>query len=139
MSGQLIPPGGSLVTIRLEPDARGTRLEFRHDFAEAAVRDQHVQGWRYQLSLFGNIVSNELHGEATAAIDEWFAAWIEVDGEKRRQRLSAIATSSVRFRDRFSLVDGINELNEQIGAVQRFMPGFAWSVRGRSVSARASY
>src|SRR5262249_7357136 len=37
-SGQMIPPGGSLVTIRLAPDQRGTRLELRHDFAEAGVR-----------------------------------------------------------------------------------------------------
>jgi uncharacterized protein YndB with AHSA1/START domain len=131
VSGQMIPPGGSLVTIRLEPDARGTRLEFRHDFEEAAVRDQHVQGWRYQLSLFGNIVANELHGNATAIVDEWFAAWLEPDGEKRRQRLSAIATPSVRFRDRFSLVDGVNDVNEQVGAVQRFMPGLRMERQGQ--------
>ena len=130
-SGQMIPPGGSLVTIRLEPDPRGTRLEFRHDFAEAAVRDEHVQGWRYQLSLFGNIVLNELHGNATTAVDEWFAAWIEPDGDKRRQRLSAIATESIKFRDRFSLIDGVNELNHQIGAAQRFMPGLRMERQGQ--------
>ena len=131
VSGQMIPAGGSLVTIRLEPDPRGTRLEFRHHFAEAAVRDEHVQGWRYQLSLFGNIVLNELHGNATTAVDEWFAAWIEPDGDKRRQRLSAIATDSIRFRDRFSLIDGVNELNHQIGAAQRFMPGLRMERQGQ--------
>ena len=131
VSGQMIPPGGSLVTIRLEPDARGTRLELRHEFADAGVRDQHVQGWRYQLSLFGNIVTNELHRNAAAAVDEWFAAWLESDGDKRRQRLSAIATQAVRFRDRFSLIDGVNELSDQIGAAQRFMPGLRMERRGQ--------
>jgi uncharacterized protein YndB with AHSA1/START domain len=130
VSGQMVPPGGSLVTIRLQTDPRGTRLELRHDFAEAAVRDQHVQGWRYQLSLFGNIVANDLHGNAAAAVDEWFSAWIETDGQKRLQQLSAIADSSVRFRDRFSLIDGVNELNDQIGAAQRFMPGLRMERRG---------
>ena len=129
-SGQMIPPGGSLVTIRLARDPRGTRLELRHDFAEAAVRDQHVQGWRYQLSLFGNIVANDLHGDASSAVDEWFAAWLERDAGKRRQRLAAIATPEVRFRDRFSLIDGVDELNEQIGASQRFMPGLRMERRG---------
>ena len=129
-SGQMIPPGGSLVTIRLESDPRGTRLELRHDFAEGAVRDQHVQGWRYQLSLFGNIVANDLHGAAAAVIDEWFAAWLERDAGTRRQRLAAIATTGVKFRDRFSLIDGIDELNEQIGASQRFMPGLRMERRG---------
>ena len=129
-SGQMIPPGGSLVTIRLEADPRGTRLELRHDFAEGAVRDQHVQGWRYQLSLFGNIVANDLHGDAAAVIDEGFAAWLERDAGTRRQRLAAIATPGVKFRDRFSLIDGIDELNEQIGASQRFMPGLRMERRG---------
>lgn len=130
VSGQMIPPGGSLVTIRLEPDPRGTRLEFRHDFAEAAIRDQHVQGWRYQLSLFGNIVANDLHGNAAGAVDEWFSAWVEPDGGKRQQRLAGITTTDVRFRDRFSLIVGVDDLNEQIGAVQRFMPGLRMERRG---------
>ena len=129
-SGQMIPPGGSLVTIRLAPDSRGTRLELRHDFAEAAVRDQHVQGWRYQLSLFGNSVANDLHGDVGAIVDEWFNAWLDRDARQRRQRLAAIATPDVRFRDRFSLVDGVDELNEQIGASQRFMPGLRMERRG---------
>ena len=129
-SGQMIPPGGSLVTIRLESDPRGTKLEFRHDFAEAAVRDQHVQGWRYQLSLFTNVVANELHGDAAATIDEWFAAWLERDAVTRRSRLAAIARADVKFRDRFSRIDGLDELNEQIGAAQRFMPGLRMERRG---------
>src|SRR5262245_9386011 len=130
VSGQMIPPGGSLVTIRLERDRRGTRLELRHDFAEAVVRDQHVQGWRYQLSLFGNIVANDLHANAAAAVDECFSTWLEADGDTRHLRLSAIANPAVRFRDRFSLIDGVRKLSDQIAAAQRFMPGLRLERRG---------
>lgn len=129
-SGKMIPPGGSRVTIRLEVDPRGTKLHFMHEFAEPAVRDMHVQGWRYHLSLFSNVVSNELHANAAAMVDEWFGAWIEEDGDQRRQRLAAIAVPGIRFRDRFSLVDGVDEVNDQIGAAQRFMPGLRMERRG---------
>src|SRR5271166_1868074 len=60
-SGNPIPPGSSRVTIRLEPDEEGTRLHLFHEFAEAGPRDEHVQGWRFQLSLFGNAVANEAY------------------------------------------------------------------------------
>src|SRR5579863_8384259 len=39
-SGNPIPPGSSRVTIRLDPDAGGTRLHLRHEFAESAPRDE---------------------------------------------------------------------------------------------------
>ncbi|MBI3403623.1 MAG: SRPBCC domain-containing protein [Acidobacteria bacterium] len=129
-SGKMIPPGGSRVTIRLEADSRGTRLHLLHEFADAAVRDMHVQGWRYQLSVFANVVANELHSSAATAVDAWFTAWAETDAAKRRARLSAIAVPSLRFRDRFSLIDGVDELNDQIGASQRFMPGIRMERRG---------
>ena len=51
-SGKPMAPGSSRVTISLAPDASGTRLELVHEFAEASPRDEHVQGWRFQLSLF---------------------------------------------------------------------------------------
>src|SRR5271169_2003655 len=74
-SGKPVPPGGSRVTIRLEPDARGTRLHLLHEFAEAAPRDEHVQGWRFQLSLFNNAISDEVHADAANIVDAWFDAW----------------------------------------------------------------
>jgi len=129
-SGQMIAPGGSRVTIRLEADVRGTRLHFLHEFAEAPVRDHHVQGWRYQLSVFSNVVMSEVHGGAASLVDEWFGAWAEADASRRRARLDAIATNGVSFRDRFSLIDGIDDLSEQIGASQRFMPGMRMERRG---------
>jgi len=130
VSGKMIAPGGSRVTIRLDADARGTRLHFMHEFSEAEVRDVHVQGWRYQLSVFSNVVANELHAGAPSIVDEWFAAWAETDAARRRARLDAIAVTGISFRDRFSLIDGLDDLNEQIGASQRFMPGLRMERRG---------
>ena len=59
VDGQMIPPGGSRVTIDLQPVGAATRLRLTHDVANEQVRDSHVQGWRYQLSLFANIVADQ--------------------------------------------------------------------------------
>lgn len=118
-----IGPGGSRVTIQLAPVPAGTRLTLRHEFAEAADRDHHVQGWRYQLSLFANVVAEVAQTKAEAAVDQWFATFAEPDAAAREARLSAIAAPAVRFRDRFSLVDGIADLVPHIGAMLHFMPG----------------
>ena len=64
VSGKPIPAGSSRVTIRLEPVDAGTRLHLVHEFAEAGPRDEHVQGWRFQLSLFSNVVANEVFADA---------------------------------------------------------------------------
>lgn len=123
VSGAQIPVGASRVTIQLTPVARGTRLTLTHEFAEAAVRDHHIQGWRYQLSLFANVVADESHGDAGSLVDAWFGAWAEADADARTKALDGIAAAEVRMRDRFSCVDGIADLAAQIGAAQRFMPG----------------
>lgn len=122
--GQPVPPGASLVTITLaDAPGGGTALSLRHDFAEPVVRDQHIQGWRYQLSVFGNVVANRLHAHAHELVDRWFAAWSNPDADARGRSLSAIAHENVRFRDRFSLVDGLADLGPHIGAYQFHMPG----------------
>jgi len=123
-SGSPIPPGGSRVTIHLASEGRGTRLRLVHEFTEAEPRDHHVQGWRYQLSLFANVVLNELHGGAADKVDGWFAAWSAPDETTRAERLAAIAAPDVRFRDRFSLVAGMSDLLPHLAATHRFMPGF---------------
>src|SRR5215471_14061177 len=66
VSGNPIPVGSSRVTIRLEAEESGTRLHLHHEFNEAGPRDAHVQGWRFQLSLFANAVANEVHADAAA-------------------------------------------------------------------------
>jgi uncharacterized protein YndB with AHSA1/START domain len=123
VSGDPIPPGTSRVTIRLEPIASGTRVHLSHEFAESAVRDEHVQGWRYQLSVFSNVVADEANAGAADAVDAWFQAWSEPDAAARETTLARVATPGVRFRDRFSAVDGVSDLVIHLGAAQRFMPG----------------
>lgn len=128
--GTPFPPGESLVTIRLEPAARGTRLHLVHAFADAGSRDHHVQGWRYQLSLFANVIANEIHRDAAALVDAWFAAWGEADHTARTASLTAIAARDVRMRDRFSCVTGIDEVTQHIGAAQEHMPGMRLQRKG---------
>jgi len=130
VSGKPIPPGSSRVTIRLEPDDAGTRLHLLHEFAEAGPRNEHVQGWRFQLSLFGNVVANEVYADAAHAVDDWYNAWNITDAPARDEILARIATPVVRFRDRFSLLDGLADLTAHISAAQRFMPGIRLQRRG---------
>jgi uncharacterized protein YndB with AHSA1/START domain len=121
-SGTPIPPGSSRVTIRLEPVPLGTRLRLSHEFADAGVRDEHAQGWRHQLSVFANVVTDLLHRNAPELVDGWFALWSETDSAARERMLAAIASPGIRFRDRFSLLDGIADVLPHIAASQRFMP-----------------
>ena len=116
-------PGESRVTITLERAARGTRLRLVHEFAEAAQRDHHVQGWRYQLSVFANVVANDLHHEPAARVDEWFAMWSEQEPAALDRTLATIAAPDIRVRDRFSCVDGAADVSAHVRAAQRFMPG----------------
>jgi uncharacterized protein YndB with AHSA1/START domain len=129
-SGTPIPPGGSRVTIDLERNGEGTRLTLRHEFENAAVRDQHAQGWRYQLSLFANIVSNEAFADASKAVDAWFRAWVIAEEPARAELLNRIAAPGIRFHDRYSSLDGMADLVAHISAALRFMPGIRLQRRG---------
>jgi uncharacterized protein YndB with AHSA1/START domain len=123
VGGKPIAPGSSRVTIRLAAEGDGTRLSLVHEFAEPAVRDEHVQGWRYQLALFGNLVANEVHAGAAAIVDGWFDAWAEADATARARVLAKVATPNVRFRDQYGFTDGVEDLMPHITAAQKFMPG----------------
>jgi uncharacterized protein YndB with AHSA1/START domain len=124
VTGTPIPPGSSRVTITLDPHAEGTSLTLTHEFADDAIRDQHVQGWRYQLSLFANVVANEVNANARDIVDAWFLAWATKDAAERETTLSKIAQPSVAVRDRFTAIDGVADLQAHITGAQRFMPGF---------------
>jgi uncharacterized protein YndB with AHSA1/START domain len=130
VSGKPIPPGASRVTIRLEPEEAGTRLHLLHEFAEAAPRDEHVQGWRFQLSLFSNVVANEVFAEAQSTVDAWFGAWAVADAGAREEILAKIVAPGICYRDRFSLLDGLADLTAHISASQRFMPGISLRRKG---------
>lgn len=129
-SGAPVPPGGSRVTIHLEEESGGTRLHLCHEFAEESARDEHVQGWRFQLSIFANVVANEVHAGATSMVDAWFDTWAEPDHGRRAASLARIAAPEIRFRDRFSLLDGIPDVTAHIAASLRFMPGVRLQRRG---------
>jgi uncharacterized protein YndB with AHSA1/START domain len=122
-SGAPIPPGGSRVTVRLEPHADGTLLRLTHDFADESARLQHEQGWRFQLSLFANAIAARAAGGAEGLVDRWFACWSDPDAGSRERELAAIAAAGIRFRDRFSSIAGYEELAAHLAAVHRFMPG----------------
>ncbi len=129
-SGQPIAPGASRVTIALRPVESGTELSLTHAFAEAAVRDLHVQGWRYQLSLFGNVVADEVHSNAAEMVDGWHAAWTIADAAERDRALAKVAAPHVEFRDRHSLLNGIDDVSAHIAAALRFMPGMTLRRKG---------
>jgi uncharacterized protein YndB with AHSA1/START domain len=154
-SGQPIPIGASRVTITLEETGRGTVVRLRHELPTAQVRDEHVQGWRYQLAVFANVVAKEAHAGASALADRFFALWSETDPAKRGVELGRIAMDALAFRDPYSCTDGLDDLVDHIGASQRFMPGVVllrlgearlcqgtalvdWEVKGPDGARRAS-
>jgi hypothetical protein len=128
--GEPSPPGSSRVTITLDPHADGTLLHLVHEFADAAVRDNYVQGWRYQLSLFANVVAASLDAHAGALVDRWFAAWSEPDAGARERALSEIVSNDIRFADRYSHIAGLEDLRPHLAAVHRFMPGLRLERQG---------
>src|SRR5438034_1278221 len=133
-SGKPIAPGSSRVTIRLEPDEAGTRLHLLHEFAEPGVRDEHVQGWRFQLSLFGNAVANEMYADAASVVDTWFGAWAIADDASRTEAFDKIAAPEICFRDRFSLLHGLSDLAAHAGhpdAAERNGPALPGRGAGR--------
>ncbi len=130
VSGAPIPEGASRVTIEVSPSPAGSRVTLRHELADAAVRDAHVQGWRYQLSLFANIVCAEVAAGVSDSVDKWLASWAEPDASARARVLEAIAEPDVRVRDRFTSLVGVTELLPHIGTAQQHMPGVRLERRG---------
>ena len=78
-----------------------------------------------------NLVADDSNTGASTAVDGWFAAWSEPDAARREAMLDRLATEEVRFKDRFSLIDGLSDLRPHLAAVHRFMPGHAARTRGR--------
>lgn len=130
VSGKPFAPGASRVTIQLEPQRAATRLTLTHEFPDGASRDEHVQGWRFQLSLFANAVADEVNTNATRYVDLWFKAWSDPDDVARKRILTEIATSGVRMHDRFSSLEGMDDLLPHLAAAQRFMPGITLKRNG---------
>jgi uncharacterized protein YndB with AHSA1/START domain len=121
--GKPIPPGGSRVTVTLEERPRGTLLTLRHEVADAKVREQHVQGWRYQLALFANAAAREQHAGLSALVDRYFSAWSEEDDDRRQEELRATVTEDVVLKDAFSCTEGRPDLAAHLAAARLHMPG----------------
>jgi len=124
VNGVPVARGESTVTIRLLPVAEGTLVQLVHAFADEAVMQQHLQGWRYQLSLFGNVVSDEMHAQSAAIVDQWFAMWSNPVAEARWRELERLATADISMRDRFSAIAGLTDVRAHLDAVHQFMPGY---------------
>lgn len=122
-SGQPIAPGGSRVTVTLRDHAHGTSLQLRHEVADAATRDMHVQGWRFQMALFANAVANEVHAGVAALADRWFAGWNEPDEAARRRALEALVTPAVVFHDAFGCTQGLEDLAAHVTGAKAHMHG----------------
>lgn len=131
-SGNPIPPGASRVTISIKASDGGARLHLLHEFEDAAARDQHVQGWRFQLSVFANVVANEVYADAASVVDGWYEAWTVTEDQAREQAFLKVATPDVSFRDRYSVLDGLTDLSAHAGAAQRFMPGITLRRNGET-------
>ena len=122
-AGTPIPENGSRVTIRLEAVANGARLHLTHDFADLIPREHHVQGWRYQLALFANLIADVVNADAPAVVDAWFAAWNEAQADARPEAFARVADAEVRFRDRYGFTSGLDDLLGHVAAVHQFMRG----------------
>lgn len=129
-SGTPIPAGASLVTIRLADRDEGTDVQLSHEFADDSACNQHVQGWRYQMAVFGNVTADEALGAAEGIVDAWFDAWSDPDTTTRDATLDRVASPDIAFRDQFSLVAGLDDLRPHLAAVHRFMPGLRLSREG---------
>lgn len=120
--GAPIPPGGSRVTITLAEDAGGTRVKLHHEVPTREARDQHAPGWRYQLSVFADVVTRELAEGLTAAIDRYLGVWSERDAAARQDALAALCRDDVVYRDRFGSTSGRDDLDGHIAAAQHHLP-----------------
>ena len=117
-----IAPGASRVTVTLSDGPGGTRVLLRHDVTDAATRDGHIAGWRYQMAVFGHVVASEQHAGADAVIDGYLAAWSETDAAARRAALAAGCTEDVAYRDRYGIASGLADLDGHIAAAQIHLP-----------------
>jgi uncharacterized protein YndB with AHSA1/START domain len=113
----------SLVTVTLDETERGTLLHLHHAFSSAKVRDHFVQGWRYQLALFSKVAAEEEQARASDRVDAFLRAWGEPDAKTRRTLLESCATPGIVFRDAYSVTEGLDDMLQNLEAIQVFMPG----------------
>lgn len=131
-SGQPIPPEGSRVTITLEELSEGTQVTLYHELSDAKVRDEFIQGWRYQLSLFANVASRDQHSDLQSKVDAYFELWNMTDEQARRQKMDGLLESDMSFQDKYSCTKGLEDLNGHLSAIHHFMPGLTIAREGEA-------
>lgn len=114
--------GMSRVRLNLSDRPEGTAVALLHEFPDVASRDQHVDGWRYQLAVLAGLVAKEQHAGLVTKIDGWLAAWSSDDASERAWLLGAATTETVTFRDAWALVAGRDDLSAHIAAAKKHMP-----------------
>jgi len=129
-SGVPIPSGSSLVTVTLRDHPDGTEVTLKHDLADASIRDAHIGGWGYQLSVFANVAAREQHKNIERSIDEYFELWSNPDADARLSTLQRIAVPEITFRDAYGCIAGLEDFNRHIAAVQQHMSGITLSREG---------
>jgi uncharacterized protein YndB with AHSA1/START domain len=124
-SGKPFPPGESVVDITLKEHREGTLLTLRHELGDPAVRDEHIQGWRYQLALFANVASRHQHSNLHQRLDAYFDLWNTTDPSARLQKMNGLLQQDILFQDKHSCTSGVEDLNAHLTAYQHFMPGMS--------------
>ncbi len=114
--------GASRVRLSLADQPEGTALALLHEFPDVSSRDQHVDGWRYQLAVLAGLVAKEQHAGLTAKVDGWLAAWSSDDASERAWLLGNATMETVTFRDAWALVAGRDDLLAHVAAAKRHMP-----------------
>ncbi|HSE43564.1 MAG TPA: SRPBCC domain-containing protein, partial [Acidobacteriota bacterium] len=113
-SGKPIPAGSSKITFLFRDHSEGTEVAFRHEFEDAAVRDMHVAGWRYQLALFANVVCKEQHEKYKQILAEYLNLWNTADSSSRLKMLARIVATDIRFNDPYGCANDLDDLNGHI-------------------------
>jgi uncharacterized protein YndB with AHSA1/START domain len=129
-SGKPFPPGESVVDITLEEHADGTLLTLRHELDDPAVRDEHIQGWRYQLALFANVASHHQHSNVQQRLDDYFELWNTTNSAERFEKMNGLLQQDILFQDKHSCTSGLEDLNAHLNAYHHFMPGMSISRDG---------
>ena len=136
--GKPIPPGGSRVTVTLAARGEGTLLTLRHDLADEATRDAHVQGWRHQLGQLSRALWESLGPPANPLADQVLAACVEPDQGTRVKLLQPWLAADVTWRETWGALDGLEEVATHLGALQRFVPGLKPTRVGNAVNCHGS-
>lgn len=135
-----MPPGSTRVSVDLEAVPGGTRIVLRHaGLPTEAQRRDHEGGWQgYAAALAGLAQCVPATGTPETLVDAWLAAWAEIEGKSRGDRLARIVTADATFRDAHAEVKGRGPISEWIAVCQARFPGVRMARDGDVLCARGS-